>query len=84
MLIFYLIINVVTFAAFGVDKYKAIQRQWRIPEKTLLGLIVFGGGLGALLGMKVFRHKTRHPEFWVVSVLCVLVHVGVVGFLLMR
>jgi len=75
--VYYLLVNFVTFAAFGIDKYKAIQRQWRIPEKTLIGMMVLGGGVGALAGMQVFRHKTRHMEFWAVAILCILVHVGV-------
>ena len=58
-LLYYLIfINVVTFLVYGIDKWKAKQGSWRISEATLLILAVFGGSIGALLGMKVWHHKT--------------------------
>ena len=53
-----LFINVVTFLVYGIDKWKAKQGSWRISEATLLILAVFGGSIGALLGMKVWHHKT--------------------------
>ena len=63
-LIYYLIvINIVTFLVYGIDKWKAKQGSWRISEATLLILAVIGGSIGALLGMKVWRHKTHHKKF---------------------
>ena len=60
-LLYYLIvINVVTFLVYGIDKWKAKQGSWRISEATLLILAVIGGSIGALLGMKVWHHKTMH------------------------
>ena len=60
-LLYYLtVINVVTFLVYGIDKWKAKQGSWRISEATLLMLAVIGGNIGALLGMKVWRHKTQH------------------------
>ena len=56
-------VNVVTFTVYGIDKRKARRGAWRIPEKTLFLLPLLGGGVGALLGMKVFRHKTKHWYF---------------------
>ena len=56
-------INVVTFIAYGIDKWKAKHSKWRIPEATLLGLAVIGGSIGAWLGMKVWHHKTMHKKF---------------------
>ena len=57
-------INVLTFCVYGADKRRAkIPGARRVPEKTLLGLAAIGGSLGALLGMRVFRHKTRHWYF---------------------
>ena len=47
-----IIINVIAFLAYGIDKYKAKREQWRIPEATLIGLAVIGGSVGALLGMR--------------------------------
>ena len=63
-LLYYLIvITIVTFLVYGIDKWKAKQGSWRISEATLLILAVIGGSIGALLGMKVWRHKTQHKKF---------------------
>ena len=63
-LLYYLIaINIVTFIVYGIDKVKAMKGKWRISEATLLILAVIGGSIGALLGMKVWRHKTMHKKF---------------------
>ena len=62
-LLYLLFANVAAFALFGVDKWKARHRRWRIPEHTLLGLALVGGSLGAWLGMCVFHHKTLHKKF---------------------
>ena len=63
-LLYYLIvINVLTFVVYGIDKWKARQGSWRISEATLLMLAVVGGTIGALLGMKVWHHKTMHKKF---------------------
>ena len=56
-------VNVVTFTVYGSDKRKARRGACRIPEKTLFLLPLLGGSVGALLGMKVFRHKTKHWYF---------------------
>lgn len=62
------LINVITFFVFGVDKWKAKRKEKkdtvrRVPERTLLLLAVLGGSVGALLGMKAWRHKTLHRAF---------------------
>ena len=60
-LLYYLIvINIATFLVYGIDKWKAKQGSWRISEATLLILAVIGGSIGALLGMKIWHHKTMH------------------------
>lgn len=58
-----IIVNIAGFLAMGIDKIKAKKKAWRIPEKTLLGLAITGGGLGVMLGMETFRHKTKHWYF---------------------
>ena len=58
-----LTVNLAAFAVFGADKRRAKRREWRVPEKTLFLLALFGGSLGAVCGMCVFRHKTRHRYF---------------------
>ena len=47
----------------GIDKYKAKHQLWRIPERTLFVLAAIGGSLGGILGMRLFHHKTLHPQF---------------------
>ena len=64
MLVFYLFaVNLTAFCLMGVDKRKAKRDAWRISEKTLFLPVVLGGSLGGILGMKVFRHKTKHWYF---------------------
>lgn len=57
------VVNVVAFIVYGIDKYRARNGKWRIPEATLLMLAVVGGSVGAWLGMKAWHHKTRHRKF---------------------
>lgn len=62
--IYYLLaINLYTFIIYGIDKQKAKKGKWRIPESSLLLSAVFGGSIGALAGMSVWRHKTKHLKF---------------------
>ena len=63
VLIYLAIITMVTFFAYGIDKWKAQHNRWRIPESVLLGLAAVGGSVGAWLGMQVWRHKTQHKKF---------------------
>ena len=61
--LFLLLINAAAFLLMLVDKYKAQNGLWRIPERTLIGSALLGGSVGALLGMYTFRHKTKHLSF---------------------
>ena len=63
ILTYLLITNLLGFFIMLIDKQRAIHKEWRIPEKTLLGVSVFGGAIGMLLGMSCFRHKTKHKKF---------------------
>lgn len=58
-----LLINVLAFALFGIDKRRAVAGQWRIREATLIGVALAGGWLGAKAGQRRFRHKTRKQPF---------------------
>lgn len=55
--------TMISFVTMYVDKQKAKKNQWRISEKALLFLAVAGGSIGIYLGMRVFRHKTKHLTF---------------------
>ena len=61
--IYLILINLAGFIVMGVDKKRAIRKAWRIPEATLFLLSLIGGSAGSILGMQVFRHKTRHWYF---------------------
>ena len=61
------ILSLVTMILYALDKLFAVMGAWRIPEKILLGLGFSCGGLGALLGMSIFRHKTLHWYFWAIN-----------------
>lgn len=69
-----IIINIITFFAYGLDKLKAVNHWWRIPEWVLLGLATAGGSVGAYLGMMVFRHKTLKPLFRFGVPVMIIVH----------
>lgn len=56
-------VNIVAFSLMGIDKYKAKKKQWRIPERTLFLSAAVGGSIGAMYGMHLFRHKTKHKSF---------------------
>jgi len=62
-LIYLAAINVVTFFLYGIDKFKAKHSKWRVKEATLIWMSVFGGSVGAWLGMKAWHHKTQHKKF---------------------
>ena len=77
IMIVLLMINVVTFLVFGVDKWKAVREKWRIPEKTLLLLVAVGGSVGALAGMFVFHHKIRNPLFYLGIPMFLMIQIGI-------
>ncbi len=61
--IYLLSINIVAFCLMGIDKRRAVKHAWRIPEKTLFLTAILGGSPGSIIGMQLFRHKTRHRYF---------------------
>lgn len=61
--IYLILINALSLLLMLIDKFKAKKKLWRIPEKVLLGVCAIGGSIGGLIGMKLFRHKTLHPQF---------------------
>ena len=61
--IYLLILNILGFAFMGIDKRRAIRSAFRIPEATLFAIAILGGSIGSILGMRLFRHKTKHWYF---------------------
>lgn len=80
-IVYLLIINLTAFALMGIDKRRAIKGQWRIPEKTLFITAILLGSIGANIGMKVFRHKTKRLSF-VLGMPAILIIQSVIAFLL--
>lgn len=79
--IFFGAMNLTAVCAALLDKWKAKRHTWRVPERTLLLLGLFGGALGEFLIMLLIRHKTRHPKFMVLLPLFSLLHIALLGFL---
>lgn len=78
-LLFYLAaINIVAFYLYGIDKWRARHDKWRITEARLITIALLGGSAGAFLGMKVWHHKTQHPQFRYGLPLILFLHLVVV------
>jgi uncharacterized membrane protein YsdA (DUF1294 family) len=69
--------NVITFALYGIDKGRAKNNKWRISEAALISCAFLMGGIGSFLGMRLFRHKTKHMKFRLLVPLAVIVNIGV-------
>ena len=65
IIIYLVIINLIAFLAMWLDKRKAEKGKWRIPENSLLLLVLLGGGIGGIAGMYTFRHKTKKAKFYI-------------------
>ena len=78
----YLLLSLVTFFCYGIDKRNAIKGLWRISEKTLHLWAVVGGWPGALLAQKVFRHKTQKRSFIVMLWLVITTNISVFSYYL--
>jgi uncharacterized membrane protein YsdA (DUF1294 family) len=61
--VYLLLMNLAGFLLMGADKRRAVKKAWRIPERTLLLTAFLGGGIGSMLGMYAFRHKTKRRKF---------------------
>lgn len=57
------LVNLTAFVMMGLDKRRAIKKKWRIPESRLFLPVILGGGIGGILGIYAFRHKTRRKKF---------------------
>lgn len=83
MYLYYLVlINVITFMVFGIDKVRAKKGKWRIPESTLLLLAIVGGSVGAWSGLKVWHHKTQHKKFKYGIPLIIIIQIGLCLYLI--
>jgi len=79
LVIYLLLINLFTFFLMAIDKKKAENKKWRISEKNLFTFFLLGGSIGGFLGMKIFRHKTKHWYFkWgIPAIILIQITIGV-------
>ena len=80
LICYIVVINLVSFMMFGIDKYKARRGQWRISEATLLAVAAIGGSIGAWMGMKVWHHKTLHSKFRYGVPIMLLAHIALMAY----
>ena len=78
------VLNVISFCLMGYDKRCAKEGKWRVPEKTLFIATACFGGLGGVLGMFLFRHKTKHWYFKLFFPLLLLIQVAVLALLVWK
>lgn len=82
LLVYLFIINLTGFLIMFIDKSRAKHKEWRVPEKTLIGISAVGGSIGMLFGMHVFRHKTKHIKFTVgVPVILIIQIIAAIYFI---
>ena len=79
-----LLVNAAAFLLMLIDKIKAKKNRWRIPERTLLIVAAIGGSLGALLGMNLFRHKTKHDQFSIGLPCMLAVHIVLLFLIILQ
>ncbi len=82
VIFYFILINIVTFIMYGVDKLKARSRGWRVSELALLLPAVLGGCWGAGAAMLLFRHKTKHWSFRLIVSLSLLVYMAITAMFL--
>lgn len=82
LIVYFVILNIISFILMGVDKRKAINHQWRVSEKTLWVTAIIGGSIGSILGMRVFRHKTKHQLFTIGMPVILILQVFLLFYLL--
>ena len=79
-----LFLSLVAFFLYAVDKSRARRGAWRIRESLLLGVGFVGGALGALLAMRIFRHKTKHGYFYVVNYLGLVWQIALLVYMITK
>lgn len=78
-IIYLALMNLIAFILYALDKFKAKRHMWRIPEATLLAVSFLGGSVGALLGMQLLRHKTKHIKFILLVPLSLILHIALIA-----
>ncbi len=84
LLAWLLLMSLALFAVMGADKRRARRALRSVPEKTLFGLALLGGACGGWLGMRAFRHKTKHRAFALGFPILALGQLGLWFYLMLR
>ena len=82
ILAYAVVINIIGFFSMFIDKRRAMQNKWRIPEKTLFLIAIIGGSIGSNAGMRLFRHKTKHWYFAYGMPAILLIQIVIISLLL--
>ncbi len=82
--LYLIIINLIGFFAMWIDKVKARNGSWRIPENTLFMITFLGGGFGTIAGMYKFRHKTKKLRFTICFPVILLTEIVLVIYALVK
>ncbi len=82
--VYLIVMSVLTFSLYAIDKGKAKKQRWRISEKTLLCASFFGGAIGGYLAMRQFRHKTKHWYFHAVNITGILWQIALLAYLIVK
>ncbi len=78
------VLSIVTYILYAVDKKRAKQQKWRIPEATLIGFSLIGGAIGGYLAMHILRHKTKHWYFHFFNIIGLIWQIGLPIFCLIK
>ena len=84
ILSYLVVINLMAFVLYGIDKKRAIRNEHRIRESILLWIARLGGAIGSWLGIKIFRHKTKHTKFRVIVPLWMIIWVTAIVFVIIK
>ena len=76
-----ILLSIICFVSYGVDKNRAQRNAWRISEKFLLLTAILGGAIGGFIGMKTFRHKTKHLLFKITNAFFSLLYIALIIYL---
>lgn len=78
LVIYLIIINILAFIMFGYDKKKAIKKEYRISESTLIYMTLLSGGIGSILAMKIYKHKTKKKKFWIIAIISFIIWLKII------
>lgn len=78
ILIYLIVINLITFIVFAIDKICAIKKKWRYKEVSLFGMCFVGGAIGGFLAMHLFHHKTKKKVFVIGVPLIIIIHLVII------